>query len=230
MDQYGRELDHEIRRGSKEGRYALRVAREYTRCEREDIHRQRYAEIEQRSGLTTGGGATASAAGGGVAPFVVPYFITEPEEIGYFNEAHRTFADQCGTYPMPAYGMEIYLGAFTSAAGAAQYTEGNPVTEVDPGMGLLGNQVTPIAGKSVMSRAVYDRTPGNGGFDIYMGRQLRHEYDKALTATSWARPSAKGPRLRGRPRSVSPTCTKISPSAEKSSRTRLAHVSDRRTC
>ena len=98
---YGAELAYEARRGSPEGRRVVLALHEKARCEREDIHR----EAETRA-VGTDGGISASAAGE-AASFVSPAFI-EDAWAPYRGKA-RSFADQCGTAPMPRWGLKIYI-------------------------------------------------------------------------------------------------------------------------
>jgi hypothetical protein len=151
MDRYDSELRHEMQRGSREGKRALRMIRESTRVEREDKHRKLFHEAEKRA-LTTGGGMTASASGAGVAAFVTP--IVFDDQFALFREPQRTFADQCGTAPLPAYGMQAYVPAFSSPAAAAQHSEGAAVTETDPTTVLNGSAV----GRRVL--AAFGSVPG----------------------------------------------------------------------
>ncbi len=129
LQRYDTELVYEVRRGSPEGKRVLRALREEAR-DRDVAINQR--KLEERA-IGTGGGATASAAGGGAA-FVSPYFITEAW--APFRGSHRVFADQCTAVALPPYGLELYLPTFSSTAGTSMQTEGGAITETDPRHGV----------------------------------------------------------------------------------------------
>jgi hypothetical protein len=179
LARYDSELAHEIGRKSKEGKRALRMIREFTRVEHEPAHRRQAAEMEKRA-LTTGGGMTATASSGAAA-FVTP--IVFDSLYALWREPQRTFADQCATADLPTYGMQAYIPTFSSAAGAAQHSEGVAVTETDPSTALQGSPVVEITGQVTLSQAIHDRAgAGGGAFDAVIARQLRQEYNKALNS------------------------------------------------
>lgn len=180
LDQYGRELVSEMDAGTPEGRRASNVLREASRVgspvEHETTYRDRLRELRA---LTTGGGVTASAGGGGGAALVSPYFLLD--SWAPYRGLHRTFADQCHSLPMPAWGMEVYLPAFTSDMSAAQQTEGAGVSSTDPSTGLPGGQVVTIAGKAVPTQQFYDRAmTGGGGADEVLAAQLNQDLDTQI--------------------------------------------------
>ena len=82
--------------------------------------RSQHREAEARA-VGTDGGISATAAGE-AALVRIPYFI----ELAWapYRGKSRSFADQCGTWPMPAYGMELYIPYFSSAACASEQAEG----------------------------------------------------------------------------------------------------------
>lgn len=191
LDRYGQEVAHEIRKGSKEGRYAERAISERARCEDPDLHEKRAREwraaareftpgrLSEVRAVTTGGGATASASGGGAAAFVTPYFamaVWAP-----FRGASRTFADTCDRQPLPSYGLEIYVPVFSSAAGAAIQTEGSGVTETDPSTALQPAQIETVSGQLTLTQQFHDRGfTGNGSTDVQIAKQLQQQLDQAL--------------------------------------------------
>ncbi len=170
---YSSELAYEVRRGSPEGQRVVRAIKEHHRQEREDLHR----ESESRA-IGTDGGISATAAGE-AASFVSPYFL-ELEWAPYRGKA-RSFADQCHQYPMPAYGMRVYIPYFSSAASASEQTEGSAVSESSPAAALQGAQLELVSGQVVISQQLSDRGLGGGGaFDIVIGKQIHQQLDQEL--------------------------------------------------
>ena len=170
---YGAELAYEARRGSPEGQRVVRAIREKTRCEREDLHR----EAESRA-IGTDGGISATAAGE-AASFVSPYFI-ELEWAPYRGKA-RSFADQCHQYPMPEYGLRVYIPYFSSAASASEQVEGAAVSESSPTAALQGATVETVSGQVVVSRQLHERgLTGGGAVDSVIGKQIHQQLDEAL--------------------------------------------------
>jgi hypothetical protein len=191
LDRYGQEVAYEIRRGSKEGRYAERAIGERARTDDPDLHEKRAREwraaareftpgrLAEVRAITTGGGATASAGGGGAAAFVTPYFamaVWAP-----FRGAHRTFADTCDRQPLPSFGLEIYVPAFTSTTAAAIQTEGSGVTETDPSAALQSAQIDTVSGQLTITQQFHDRGfTGNGSTDVQIAKQLQQQLDQAV--------------------------------------------------
>ena len=170
---YGTELAYEARRGSPEGRRVARAIREQTRCERAELHQ----EAESRA-VGTDGGISASAAGE-AASFVSPYFI-ELEWAPYRGKA-RSFADQCHQYPMPEYGLRVYIPYFSSAASASEQVEGAAVSESSPASALQGAQLETVSGQVLISQQLHERgLTGGGAFDIVIGKQINQQLDQEL--------------------------------------------------
>ena len=170
---YSRELAYEARRGSEEGQRVVRAIREHHRQEREDLHR----EAESRA-IGTDGGISAAAAGE-AASFVSPYFIEEAW--APYRGKSRSFADQCGTFPMPDYGMKVYIPYFSSAASASEQVEGAAVAESSPSTALQGATVENISGQVVVSQQLRDRAlTGGGAFDLIVGKQIHQQLDQEL--------------------------------------------------
>lgn len=175
LARYAVELSHEANHGSAEGRRADRIIAQVDR-HNEERSKQRVREFRA---LATGGGTTASAGGGGAAAFVTPIFINE--EWAAFRGGWRTFADQCHTLPLAPYGMEAYVPAFGSAAGAAQQTEGSGVTETDPSTALQGAPVVTITGQITLSQQLHDRGyAGGGSLDAVIGRQITQQLEQSV--------------------------------------------------
>jgi hypothetical protein len=144
-------------------------------------HAAQFAEVmgELRN-LTTGGGATASASGGGGAAFVSPYFMFD--EWAPFRGITRAFADQCDKMPLPSWGMQVYVPAFSSTTSVTQQTEGQAVAETDPSTSLLGSgAVQTVAGQVTLTQQIHDRAfTGGGTFDRLVGKQLRQQLDQQV--------------------------------------------------
>ena len=180
LTRYAQEVAHEIERRSPEGLRAERVIRNHTRVPDPEKHERRHrAALAELRAATTGGGATASASGGGAAAFVTPYFLES--EWAMFRGIHRTFANQCMRLPLPAYGMQVYVPTFSSAAGAAQHSESGAVTETDPGSALQGAAVVDITGQVTITQAVHDRGwTGGGTLDALIHRQIMQQLDQQV--------------------------------------------------
>jgi hypothetical protein len=176
MERYGAELAYHMRRKDREGKRAARILREVTRQPDETVHRRTFAESESRA-LTTGGGATASASGGGAAAFVSPYFILQ--DWAPFRGVYRTFADQCHPWPLPPWGMDVYIPYFSTTNSAAQQTEGSAVTETDPTTALQGAQLQTVTGQVIVTQQLHERGfTGGDSFDKVMGRELQQRLDE----------------------------------------------------
>ena len=179
MARYDAELTHEIRRRSREGRRAERCIGEYCRQEVVEINRRVVGERQAEArALGTGGGATASA-GSGVAAFVSPYFAFT--RWVPFRGAHRTFADQRSTLPLPPYGLQVYVPTVSSTVSVSQQTEGQAMSNTTPSTALVGAQIETVAGQVTISQQVSDRGfTGGGSFDIVISRQLQQQLDEKI--------------------------------------------------
>ena len=197
--EWSNQIEHEMAEGSQYGRFAEKQFRDFYRSPqgtkdgpgngtdykamiREARSRGRVGlsdkgmpGVESRS-LTTGGGVTASAAGGGVAAFVTPIF-TEGDYVP-FRTFGRAFADETTKRPLPDYGMTIYMPQVTSGAGVATYTEAAAVNETDPAQGFITAGVIIVAGEVTTSQAVLDRTGPNFEYDVVIWDQLERDYAK----------------------------------------------------
>jgi hypothetical protein len=179
LAQYDRELAHEVRERSPEGRRVERALGEECRSAVAELNRQLLdkRQTELRA-LVSGGGATASA-GSGAAAFVSPYFAEEA--FAPYRGIHRTFADQCDSMPLPSFGLQVYLPAFTSATSTTQQTEGSAVSETDPSTGFQSAQVVAVNGQITISQQLSDRAfTGGGSFDVALGKQLQQQLDEAI--------------------------------------------------
>jgi hypothetical protein len=129
--------------------------------------------------LATGGGLTASAAGGGAAAFVSPYILVA--SWAPYRAPIRVFADQCASFPMPPYGMECYVPSFTSADKATEQVENAAVTETVPATGLEGSEVKNISGQLQLTQQWADRMNTAGGaFDAVIGQELNWRLDERI--------------------------------------------------
>jgi len=176
---YDAELKHEIRRRSREGRRAERCIGEQYRQEVVEVNRRVVGERQDEArALSTGGGALSSA-GSGAAAFVTPYFLEEA--FAPWRGIHRTVSDQCAKMPMPSYGLQVYIPAFTSAPSVTQQTEASAVSETDPSTGLQSAQVQMVTGQITLSQQLSDRGfTGGGSFDVALGKQLQQQLDEAI--------------------------------------------------
>ena len=176
LARYAREVRRDLFKRDKRAQEIKAILRERSRHEDEDIHRKKARE-ELRA-LTSGGGATASASGGGAAAFVPPAFILDVW--APFRGTGRTFANQCQPWPLPAYGMEVYIPVFSSGAATAQQTELAGVPEGDPTATLQSAAVQMVSGQVTLSQQLHDRGfTGGGAFDQVMAKQLKQQLDQS---------------------------------------------------
>jgi hypothetical protein len=166
-----------VSRGDAYGKRCKAILNEQHRTADPVEHRQR-TERELRA-FGTGGGATASAAGGGAAAFVSPYFLLD--SWAPYRAPIRTFADQCANFPMPPYGMEVYIPVFTSADKASLQAEGATVAETVPATGLEGTEVKTATGQLLLTQQWRDRMNASGGpFDELVSQELNWRVDQEI--------------------------------------------------
>ena len=179
MQRYGLELAHEVRRGSEEGRRVERLIGEEHRQDAVEPNRQMVKErVAEMRALGSGGGSLASA-GSGAAAFVSPYFALA--KWAPFRGVHRTFADQCDSEPLPPFGLEVYIPAFTSATSTTQQTEGAAVSGIDPSTGFQSAAIVTATGEVTLSQQLSDRGfVGGGSFDAIIGKQLQQQLSESI--------------------------------------------------
>ena len=186
LGEWEHQVEREIHLGTKEGRAAIKqLQTEYREGgTRPDVAietaRQRGSVglEEKRTGMTTGGGATASASGGSGAAFVSPVFFLA--DYAPWREYGRAFADQCSKQGLPDYGMDVYIPAVTGPAGVASQTEGSGVNETDPTAGYLSTALSTLAGQVVVSQQLLDRAGPGFSFDRMVFDQLNRDYAPKL--------------------------------------------------
>jgi hypothetical protein len=167
---YGRELAYHVERGDKEGRRAERCVREQTRTGHEDTHRRMFTE--QRA-IGTDGGASATAPGEASA-FVSPAFLLE--DWAPFRGKARSFADQCHSWPLPDYGMHVYVPFFNATTTATSQTEGSSVSDSSPAAALESAEVQTATGQVKVSQQLHERGfTGGGAFDRVIGAQIHQQ-------------------------------------------------------
>jgi hypothetical protein len=179
MARYDAGLKYEIRRLSREGRRAERCIGEYYRQDVVEVNRRIVGERQAEArALGTGGGALASA-GSGAAAFVSPFCAFS--KWAPFRGAHRTFADQCSSLPLPPYGLQVYVPTVSSTTSVTQQTEGQAVSETDPSTALVGAQIETVTGQVTISQQISDRgSTGGGSFDIIVSRQLQRQLEEKI--------------------------------------------------
>src|ERR1019366_6802369 len=84
--------------------------------------------------------------------------------------------------PLPPYGLEVYLPAFTSATSTTQQTEASAVSETDPSTGFQSAQVQTVSGQVTIAQQLSDRGgfTGGGSFDVALGKQLGQQLAEAI--------------------------------------------------
>ncbi len=182
MARYDAELKYEIRRLSREGRRAERCIGEQYRQAAVEPNRRIVGERQAEArALGTGGGALSSA-GSGAAAFVSPYFAFT--KWAPFRGAHRTFADQCSTLPLPSYGLQAYVPTVSSTTSVTQQTEGQAVSETDPSTALVGAQIVTVTGQITISQQISDRGfMGGGSFDVVSAGNCSSSSTRRSTCT-----------------------------------------------
>jgi hypothetical protein len=166
-----------IQKGDEYGRRAKAILNESWREEDPAQHRQR-SEKELRA-FTTGGGATASAAGGQAASFVSPYFLMA--QWAPYRSPIRAFADQCSSFPLPDWGLQVYIPVFSSADKAGLQSEGATVAETVPSTGLEGAKLETASGQLLLSKQFADRmNTGGGSFDELLAQELNWRVDAEI--------------------------------------------------
>jgi hypothetical protein len=110
---------------------------------------------------------------------VSPYFLLD--SWAPYRAPIRSFADQCANFPMPPYGMEVYIPVFTSADKASLQTEGATVAETVPATGLGGAEVRTATGQLLLTQQWRDRmNSGGGAFDEIIGQELNWRVDQEI--------------------------------------------------
>jgi hypothetical protein len=166
-----------IQQGGDYGKRCKAILGETWREEDPVQHRQR-VEREYRA-FTTGGGAVASASGGQAAAFVSPYFLLA--QWAPYRSPIRTFCDQCANFPIPPFGMEVYIPVFTSADKASLQTEGATVAETVPSTSFEGARVETATGQLALSQQWADRmNTGGGQFDELIAQELGWRVDAEI--------------------------------------------------
>jgi hypothetical protein len=166
-----------IRKGDASGKRCKAILGETWREADPVQHRQR-VERELRA-FQTQGGAPASAAGGGAAAFVSPYFLLA--QWAPYRSPIRTFADQCANFPMPPYGMELYIPTFTSADKASLQAECATVAETVPATSYEGAKVETATGQLLLTQQWADPMNSAGGaFDELVSQELNWRVDEQI--------------------------------------------------
>jgi len=128
--------------------------------------------FRETRGLTTGGGATVSASGGGVAAYVTPQFLLD--QFAVYRSPCRVVADQLnGSLSLPSYGLSVYVPQITSAVSVGTTTEDGATAEADPTVAYVSGAVTQKSGQLTLSQAVLDRTGPGISADVWIMAQLK---------------------------------------------------------
>jgi hypothetical protein len=181
LARHQRDIGQALQKRNDYGKKIERLLRESTRVEDAELHTRRTRElVKEVRTFATGGGTTASAAGGQAAAFVSPYFLMTAA--APYRGPIRVFADQCASFPMPAYGMRCYIPTFTTTDSASRQTEGGAVSETDPTTGLEGGEVQTVTGQITMTQQLRDRVPftSGGQWDLLISQELNWRVDEQI--------------------------------------------------
>jgi hypothetical protein len=185
LGQHDRDVQMALIRRSKYGRKAERILTEATRSEHDYEHRVNArlmidATKESRA-FGTGGGTTANAPGEGSA-FVPPAFLIDAIWAP-FRSPYRAFADQLNkTIPLPDYGYNVYLPAFTAGWTVTTASDNTSVSEGTPAATFASSAVALKAGSLTVSQQFLDRAgPGVAG-DQVLFTQARSQLDAQIDA------------------------------------------------
>ncbi len=163
---------------SKYGERVRAMLHERSRKDDPELHRK--AAAEELRGFTNGGGATASASGGGAAAFVPPELLLKAWAA--YRTPFASFAGQCKTEDMPAYGLNLYVPHVTGAMEVTSQTEMSAVAEKAPTAGLIKGAVVNKSGQVEVSQQYLDRVgPGISG-DQVLFAQLKMQIDTEVDA------------------------------------------------
>jgi hypothetical protein len=151
-----------------------RVLRDKTRMEIGARTQSEKLFKELRTGITSG------ASSGGA--FVTPAYLLG--DYAVFREYAPIFAEQgCTNKPLPAYGLKLYVPAFTSPAdGGEQPGEGNAISEVDPTATLRAADVATLESLINVSQELVDRVGPGHGLDEFLFAQMMQKLDQQLDA------------------------------------------------
>jgi hypothetical protein len=101
--------------------------------------------------------------------------------VGSVSRDSPDVCGQCDSEPLPPYGLEVYLPAFTGATSVGQQTEASAVSEADPSTGFQSAQVQTVTGQVTITQQLSDRGfTGGGSFDVALGKQLQQQLDEAI--------------------------------------------------
>jgi hypothetical protein len=170
LKQHAKECAVESRDATKEGRRVQQAWRDGNRNADPAVNRDAAFDEELRamsSGSTSGGA------------LVTPEYLVE--DWAAFRTPYRAFVDQCRAFPLPPYGMQINIPAFTSTAAAGSQTENTPVAETDPSGAYLTTQLATVTGQLTVSQQLNDRGGQPGlTFDMIAAAQLKEQVDQGV--------------------------------------------------
>jgi len=197
LDDYARELVHEIDQATPEGRRAERILRARTRVFDETEHRKAVEGLMRELRATGTDGGISATSPGEAAAFVAPAFLLA--QWAPYRGAARSFADQCHALPLPDFGMQIYLPYYSTGAKATEQAEGAAVTETAPVGALEGAEVKNISGQITLSMQLRDRgMTGGGTLDVVLGLQLQQQLDEQVDKYVLNQVLAKGTQITGK--------------------------------
>lgn len=165
----------------KRSKYGKAIERMYTdqlRNQGEAAARQSLAQY--RAALTTGGGASLDASGGGVAAFVAPPIILD--HFAVYRSPARVIAGQVATDKLSPYGLTAYVPSLTAGTSVTTTTEGSATADGQPTMGFITADIVEKSGQVQLSQAVVDRVGPGVTADKFLVEQLRTQLDAQIDA------------------------------------------------
>jgi hypothetical protein len=94
-----------------------------------------------------------------------------------YRSPYRSVADQCAAEELPSWGMKVSVPNVTTAPSVTVQTEGSPVSDTDPVMGLITDDVQPFSGQIQVSQQLLDRAGPGISADKALFAQLREMLD-----------------------------------------------------
>jgi len=185
-ERLARSLRIAARAVDKQDKYGRKLTAQWREMYRGHMDRnaaEARVQRELRTILTSGGGATASSANGGVSAFVTPVLLLT--QWAAYRSPRRYLADTLNaSEPLPSYGMMVYVPSVGAPTTVNDSTgEGNALPEGDPQpVEFLSATVEQHEGKVTVSQAVLDRVGPGMAADVFLFHQLKDQLGASVDA------------------------------------------------